>query len=81
MTQKDQDSIEIEVVVANDERTDDASGESGANQLPSTVKLIPIVRLLAKQAARDLYQAANDDRTSRQDDTRSGAKGGNQSLG
>ena len=67
MTKKDQDTIEIELVVANDERTDDASGEDDANQLSLTVKLIPIVRLLAKQAARDLYQAANDDRDTDQD--------------
>ena len=56
MASKDQETMEIELVAANDERTDDA------NQLSLTVKLIPIVRLLAKQAARDSYEAANDDR-------------------
>ena len=67
MTQKDQDTIEIQLVVANDEKVDDASGEGAPNQLSLTVKLIPIVRLLAKQAARDLYQAANDDRDTDQE--------------
>ena len=62
MTPKDQDTIEIELVVANDEGADGASGDDGRNQLSLTVKLIPLVRLLAKQAARDLYQTANDDR-------------------
>ena len=65
MASKDQDTIEIEVVVTNDERTDDA------NQLSLTVKLIPIVRLLTKQSARSLssrerrsrypYQGSNAD--------------------
>ena len=67
MAPKDQDTIEIDLHVANDERTDGASSDGDANQLPLTVKLIPIVRLLAKQAARDLYQAANDDRDTDQD--------------
>ncbi|MDH3664475.1 MAG: hypothetical protein OEU92_31425 [Alphaproteobacteria bacterium] len=67
MTPKDQDTIEVDLHVANDERTDDATGEDDANQLSLTVKLIPIVRLLAKQAARDLYQAANDDRDTDQE--------------
>ena len=67
MTKKDQDTIEIELVVANDSRTDGASGEDDANQLSLTVKLIPIVRLLAKQAAHDLYEAANDDRDTDQE--------------
>ena len=67
MTPKDQDSIEIELVVANDEKVDGASGEGAPNKLSLTVKLIPIVRLLAKQAARDLYQAANDDRDTDQE--------------
>jgi hypothetical protein len=64
---RDQGSIEIELVVANDERADAATGEDDDNQLSLTVKLIPIVRLLAKQAARDLYQAANDDRDTDQE--------------
>jgi len=67
VTPKDQDTIEVDLHVANDERTDDATGEDDANQLSLTVKLIPIVRLLAKQAARDLYQAANDDRDTDQE--------------
>ena len=60
MTPKDQDTIEIDLHVANDERTDDASGEGDTNELSLTVKLIPIVRLLAKQAARDLYRAVRE---------------------
>lgn len=67
MNPKDQDTIEIELVVANDDRKDDASGDSDANHLSLVVKLTSIVRLLAKQAARDLYQAANDDRDIDQD--------------
>lgn len=67
MNVKDQDTIEIELVVANDERANDASSEGDANELSLVVKLTPIVRLLARQAARDLYQAANDDRDIDQD--------------
>jgi len=67
MTSKDQDTIEVELVVANDEKVDGASGERAPNQLSLSVKLIPIVRLLARQAARDLYQAANDDRDTDQE--------------
>lgn len=67
MNVKDQDTIEIELVVANDERANDASSEGDANELSLAVKLTPIVRLLARQAARDLYQAANDDRDIDQD--------------
>ena len=67
MTRKDQDTIEIELVVANDERIDDASGDDDRDQLSLTVKLIPVVRLLAKQVARDLFQAANDDRDTDQE--------------
>ncbi len=67
MTPKDQDTIEIELVVANDEWADAATGESGANQLSLTVKLIPIVRLLARQAAREWQEAANDNRDASND--------------
>ena len=67
MAPKDQDTIEIELVIANDERTDDASGEDETSQLSLTVKLIPIVRLLARQAARDWHQAANDNRDAGED--------------
>ncbi|MEL6963864.1 MAG: hypothetical protein AAFO01_14000 [Pseudomonadota bacterium] len=67
MTQKDQDTVEINLHVANDDRTEGPSSDGDANQLSLTVKLIPIVRLLAKQAARDLHQAANDDRDTDQE--------------
>lgn len=62
MTPKDQDTIDIELIIANDQRTDDASGGGSSDQLSLTVKLLPIVRLLARQAAREWHQAANDDR-------------------
>jgi len=67
MAPKDQDTIEIELVVANDERTDDASGDSDAIPLSLTVKLIPIARLLARQAAREWQEAANDNRDAGED--------------
>jgi len=62
MAPKDQDTIEIDLVFANDERMDDASGDDDRDQLSLTVKLIPIVRLLARQAAREWHQTANDNR-------------------
>lgn len=62
MTAKDQDTIEIELIIANDQGTDDASGDGGPHQLSLTVNLLPIVRLLARQAAREWQDAANDDR-------------------
>ncbi|MDH3664387.1 MAG: hypothetical protein OEU92_30970 [Alphaproteobacteria bacterium] len=67
MSPKKRDTIEIELVIANDERAEGASGESDLNQLSLVAKLTPIVRLLARQAARGLYQAANDDRDIDQD--------------
>lgn len=65
MTQDDRD--EIEVRVANDERADTAPGDSDAIPLSLTVKLIPIVRLLARQAARECHEAANDNRDAGED--------------
>jgi hypothetical protein len=62
MTRKDQETVEIDLVVANDERTDDTSGDDDAIPLSLAVKLLPIVRLLARQAAREWHQAANDNR-------------------
>ena len=67
MNPKNQDAIEIELVVANDGRTEDTSGDSDALPLSLTVKLIPIVRLLARQAAREWHQAANDNRDASKD--------------
>jgi hypothetical protein len=67
MTRKDRDSIEIELIVANGQRTDDAPGDSDAVPLSLTVKLVPIVRLLARQAARDWHQVANDNRDAGKD--------------
>ena len=67
MNPKDQDTIEVDLVVTNDDRTDDASGDSDAIPLSLTVKLIPIVRLLARQAAREWHQAANDNRDASED--------------
>ena len=60
MTREDCD--EIAVHVANDERADAATGDSDAIPLSLNVKLIPIVRLLARQAAREWQDAANDNR-------------------
>lgn len=60
MTRDDHD--EIDVHVANDAGADVASGDDDVIPLSLTVKLIPIVRLLARQAAREWYQAANDNR-------------------
>jgi hypothetical protein len=67
MAPKDQNTIEIELVVANDERTDDASGGDDAIPLSLNVKLIQIVRLLARQAAREWQEAANDNRDAGED--------------
>ncbi|MGI9489777.1 MAG: hypothetical protein ACR2RF_28605 [Geminicoccaceae bacterium] len=61
------DRGEIEVRVANDVEADAATGDTDANPLSLTVKLIPIVRLLARQAARDWHQAANDNRDAGED--------------
>ena len=65
MTRDDRD--EIEVHVANDVRADAATGDGDAIPLSLTVKLIPIVRLLARQAAREWHQAANDNRDAGED--------------
>jgi len=65
MTRDDRD--EIEMHVANDVQADAASGDSDTFPLSFTVKLIPIVRLLARQAAREWHQAANDNRDASQD--------------
>ena len=67
MTRDDRD--EIEVHIANDDLTDDTSGDSDTVPLSLTVKLIPIVRLLARQAAREWHQhqAANDNRDADED--------------
>ncbi|MGI9506627.1 MAG: hypothetical protein ACR2RE_26600 [Geminicoccaceae bacterium] len=43
----------VEVKVANDERADAATSDTDAIPLSLTVKLIPIVHLLARQAARE----------------------------
>ena len=67
MTRKDQETVEIELVVANDEEADDASGDGDSLPLSLTAKLIPIVRLLARQAAREFQEAANDNRDASQD--------------
>ena len=67
MTRKDRDSIEIELIVANGQRTDDASGDGDGLPLSLSVKLLPIVRLLARQAARDWHQVANDNRDAGKD--------------
>jgi len=56
------DRNEIEVHVANDVQADAAPGDRDAIPLSLTVKLIPIVRLLARQAAREWQEAANDNR-------------------
>ena len=41
------------------------SGEAGPDELWSVSDLIPLVRLLARQAAREIFlKAANDDRQS-----------------
>ena len=61
------DREEIEVHAANDERADAATGDSDANPLSLSVKLIPIVRLLARQAAREWQEAANDNRDAGED--------------
>ena len=65
MTRDDRDEVELQA--ANDERADAATGDSDAIPLSLTVKLIPIVRLLARQAARDWHQAANDNRDAGED--------------
>ena len=62
MAPEDQAIVESDLHVANDEQTEDASGEGAPNQLSLTVKLTPIIRLLAKQAARAWQEAANDNR-------------------
>ena len=67
MAPKDQETMEIELVAANDERTDDATGGDDAIPLALTVRLIPIVRLLARQAAREWQEAANDNRDAGED--------------
>ena len=65
MTQDNRD--EIEVHVANDVQADAATGDSDAIPLSLSVKLIPIVRLLARQAAREWHQVANDNRDTGED--------------
>ena len=51
---------------ANDNQaTGVQSGEAGPDELWSVSDLIPLVRLLARQAAREIFlKAANDDRQS-----------------
>lgn len=64
MTSKDRETIEL--IVANDDRTNDtAPGDAQADQLSSAIKLFPIARLLARQAARDLHRTVNDNREPR----------------
>jgi len=64
---KHDDRDEIEVHVANDGQADAATGDTDTIPLSLTVKLIPIVRLLARQAAREWHQAANDNREASED--------------
>ncbi len=61
------DRVEVKVKVANDERADATTGDTDAIPLSLTVKLIPIVRLLARQAAREWQEAANDNRDASDD--------------
>ncbi|MEM7043440.1 MAG: hypothetical protein AAF543_11580 [Pseudomonadota bacterium] len=61
------DQGKIEVHVANDVQADAAPGDSDAIPLSLSVKLIPIVRLLARQAAREWQEAANDNRDAGED--------------
>ena len=51
MTRDERDEVELQV--ANDERADAAPGDSDTIPLSLSVKLIPIVRLLTRQAARE----------------------------
>ncbi len=66
MTEQDQSKPHVVLEAANDDRVDGVqSGEVELDRLWSTTDLKPLVRLLARQAAREVFsEAANDDRQS-----------------
>ena len=63
MTEHDQSKADVVLEAANDDRVDDVqSGEVELGRLWSTADLKPLVRLLARQAAREIFlKAANDE--------------------
>jgi hypothetical protein len=63
MPRRDRETTLITLVVANDDRPPGPDpGRSGKAAEPALTMLLPIVRLIARQAARDLHRAANDNR-------------------
>ena len=66
MTEQDQSKPHVVLEAANDDRTNGVqSGAAELDELWSTTDLKPLVRLLARQAAREIFsEAANDDRQS-----------------
>ncbi len=63
MPRRERETIRITLVVANDDRPPGPDpGRLGKAAEPALTMLLPIVRLLARQAARDLHRAANDNR-------------------
>ena len=69
MTDKDQSHANVEMKAVNDNRSNAVqSGEDEADTLRSPSDLIPLVRLLARQAAAEMFaEAANDNRRSHQE--------------
>lgn len=68
MPRRDRETIEITLVVANDDRLPGPDpGKTDRASSPRLANLLPIVRLLARQAARDLHRAANDNRPKKGD--------------
>ena len=66
MTEQDRSKPDVVFEAANDNEADGVqSGEVALDRLWSTADLIPLVRLLARQAAREIFlQAANDEHQS-----------------
>ncbi len=65
MTEQDRSKPNVVLEAANDDRVDGVqSGEVELDRLWSTTDLKPLVRLLARQAAREIFLAANDERQS-----------------
>ena len=67
MSRDDDDRQRSILNPANDNRPGSAkAGEEVERPLSSNPALLTIVRLLARQAARDVHQAANDNRDAKQ---------------
>jgi hypothetical protein len=63
MPRRDRERIEITLVIANDDRPPGPDPGRGDDRGRAHLSLLlPLIRLIARQAARDLHRAANDNR-------------------